>query len=266
LLARCRFSPAASVRKFREAFKAIPTFVGRHGVGSGCSADEAAHVITLWYMTASYLDPRGRPIALPRSGPAPSLEDLTHQTSAHLKVDDVLKYLNSAKALKRRGDLYVPRRRFVRHQSDTRFQNAHSLRAVTGLLRTVERNARGPNKWVEGIADGMVPDGKVLAALTEFSSAGTKMLEYADTFMLRQSSEAKDNRRNVPISLGIYAFDGRPLAPIKSPWKRPSRAPLLPKAAATRRVRKEIGLEAQSTANQSKQKAHRRDSRDPSSV
>jgi hypothetical protein len=81
----------------------MPPRVGGGRLGSGCSADEAAHVITLWYMDSEYLGAHSRPVPLRLHGPAPSIEALIKRVNPRLSIAGVLDYLNAAKTLKKEG-------------------------------------------------------------------------------------------------------------------------------------------------------------------
>jgi hypothetical protein len=213
LIARCGFSRDEAARTFRSVCQAIPAHVGDGGIGSGRMADEASHVITLWYMTSGYLDRRGKPLPLPLEGPAPSLEALTRQVNPGLTVASVLDYLNAGKNLIRRGNVYLPRGRAVALRHNTPFLIAHNLRAVTGLLRSVEHNSRGRPQWFEYCADGTIPVSRLRRIQRDFSPTGMQMLQYADAFMLRRSLSAKGRGRHVRLSVGVYVFEERPLPP-----------------------------------------------------
>jgi hypothetical protein len=213
LLARSGFSREEAARTFRSVCRAIPAHVGDGGIGSGHLTDEAGQVITLWYMTSGYLDRRGKPLPLPLEGPAPSLEALTRQVSPKLNVAGVLKFLNAGNSLIRRGNLYLPRGRAVTLRAKTPFQIAHNLRAVTGLLRSVEHNSRGRPQWFEFCAHGMIPVGQVRRIQRDFIPKGMQMLQYADAVMLRRSLSGKGRGKHVRLAVGVYVFEERPLPP-----------------------------------------------------
>jgi hypothetical protein len=225
LLVRSGFSRDEAVQAFRAACDVIPSRVGAHGIGSGCTADEASHVITLWYMRSEYLDRRGHPLPLPLGGPAPSLEALVQLVNPALTLQSVLRYLNAGRGLTRRGDKYLPRGRAVALRPGTTFHTAHHLRAVSGLLRTIEHNARGKPQWFEYLADGIIPESKLRSTMRDFRPTGMEMLQYADAFMLRRSQSTQRKGKELPLSVGVYVFEGRTLPPPVKGQNRVRRSP-----------------------------------------
>jgi hypothetical protein len=206
LLARCGYSREQSARLFRAVGRAIPERVGSQGVGARCG-DDAAQVITLWYMTSEYLDGRGKPLALPLMGPSPSIEALIREVNPELTVPGAMEYLNAARSLKRRGQLYLPRSRAVALRHDSPFQNAYHLRVVSGLLRTVDFNSRSPRQRFQYLADGWIPAGKLGSVIRDFRPTGFEMLKYADAYLLRRAA-GKGKGKPIPLSVGVFVFEG----------------------------------------------------------
>jgi hypothetical protein len=205
--ATCAYKGIRAPRKSRV----VPT-----SVGDSTLTDDAAHVITLWHMTAGYVDSIGEPLPLPAVGPAPSIESLVRLAKRKLTLERTLQYFRTARALKRVGPLYVPRSRVVYLPRATRFQAAHHLRVVTGLLRTVQTNYCEPfsRRRFEFAADGLVSKNKRRAFDRDFAAVGLEMLKSADALMLRYADPSKSRRKHVPLTIGAYVFEGRsPSAP-----------------------------------------------------
>jgi hypothetical protein len=216
MLDRCGFDGDEAVREFRAAWSSTPEPANRRGMDLSRTHEAGAHIITLWYMTTGYVDARGRPIAIKLKGPAPSIEALIAAAGVELSAESMVKYLLATKALKRRAKMFVPTSRSVRHPTDSRFQHAHSLKVVAGLLRTLESNARRGSRrpWLQMVADGWIPENRLQAANQSFRDPGVHFLEWADTLMLREATATKDKGRNVPLTVAVFVFDGRPSAPV----------------------------------------------------
>jgi hypothetical protein len=214
LFAACGFSLEEASATFTTECSRVPRQLGRRARASGRFSDEASHAITLWHMDPQYLGPRARPIPLPLNGPAPSLEALIKRVNPKLNFPAVLAYFRAAKTLKKVGLLYVPTRRYVAHKAHTRFQSMHSLRVVSGLLRTVRRNGMGPRwRWFEGAADGTVPGRGAIATRRALEPAATQFLEHVDAFLLRRSAQPRGSKKGkrTPLSVGVFMFEGTPL-------------------------------------------------------
>ena len=220
LLDNCGYSRAEAVRAFNGiSAPRNPTVAATTSVGDSTLTDDAAHVITLWHMTAGYVDSVGEPLPLPARGPAPSIESLVWLAKRQLTLEGTLQYFRTARTLKRVGALFVPRSRVVHHPRATRFQAAHHLRVVAGLMRTVQTNHCEPysRRRFEFAADGLVPKNKRRAFDRDFAAVGIEMLKSADALMLRYADASKPRKSQVPLTVGAYVFEGRPLPAHRTP-------------------------------------------------
>ena len=213
LLSRSGYSREHSSRLFKETLDRIPASVGRDQTGRHATADDAAHIVTLWHMTDGYIDERGEPIALPARGAAPSIEALARLANRDLTIEAVMDVLCATHTLRQRRGRYVPVSRAVSHKAATPYQAVHHLRVVTGLLRTAEHNARPTRGWLEWAADGLVPAAKRRVFQRDFRNVGLEMLQYADALMLRHAAKPDSKAPKVPLTIGVYMFEDRPLPP-----------------------------------------------------
>jgi hypothetical protein len=209
--ARCGFAPAETAQAFGQISERLPATLGRHGVGSSTQSDDAAHVLTLWFTEPEYLlDGDPRPLYL--HGAAPSIENLVRRIQPGPTVDAVMDYLLATRALRRIGRRYVPRARAVRHRGSPRSQSARSLRILLGLLRNVEHNARprraGPS-WPEFTADCPQFPIRLRAAFdVRAEKEALAMTRQKDAEMRRAESGRRTSEPTVPLSFGVYVFEG----------------------------------------------------------
>jgi hypothetical protein len=209
--ARCGFAPSEAARLFREISEHLPAILGRHGTGSSTQSDEAAHVLTLWFTEPEYLM-HGEPRPLFLRGSAPSIENLVRRIQPGPGVDAVMEYLLATRTVRRIGRRYIPRARAVRHRGAPRSQSAHSLRILLGLLRNVEHNARprraGPS-WPEFTADCPHFPVRLRSAFNiRAERDALAMTRQKDAEMRRAESSRRPGAPTVPLSFGVYVFEG----------------------------------------------------------
>jgi hypothetical protein len=211
VFARCGFAPAATARAFAKISERLPTALGGHGTGSSTQSDDAAHVLTLWFTEPEYLvDGEPRPLYL--HGATPSIENLVRRIQPGPTVDAVMDYLLATRALRRIGRKYVPRARAVRHRGSPRSQSARSLRILLGVLRNVEHNARprraGPS-WPEFTADCPQFPIRLRAAFdVRAEKEALATTRQKDAEMRRAESSRRPGEPTVPLSFGVYVFEG----------------------------------------------------------
>jgi hypothetical protein len=211
VFARCGFAPAATAQAFVEIGDRVPAALGRNGTGSSTQSDDAAHVLTLWFTEPEYLlEGKPRPISL--RGATPSIENLVRRIQPGPTVDAVMQYLLATRTLRRVGRKYVPRARAVRHRGSPRSQSARSLRILLGLLRNIEHNARprraGPS-WPEFTADCPQFPVRLRPAFdVRAEKEALAVTRQKDAEMRRAESGRRANEPTVPLSFGVYVFEG----------------------------------------------------------
>jgi hypothetical protein len=211
VFARCGFAPVETARLFKYLCERLPPGLGRHGAGSSTQSDDAAHVLTLWFTDPDYLQ-HGQPRPLFFRGTAPSIETLVRRIQPGPSVGAVMEYLLATRTLRRIGRRYVPRARAALHRGSPRSQSARSLRILLGLLRNIEHNARprsaGPS-WPEFTADCPQFPVRLRAAFdTRALKEALEMTWQKDAEMRRAESSRRPGEPTVPLSFGVYVFEG----------------------------------------------------------
>jgi len=200
------YSLDEALANFKAFCEEIPRSVGQHS--RRCPIAEPGQVLTLWYTKPEYLNKRARPIQLPLYGPAPSIEALVNEVHPLMTVSEALDYLDASHMLKRDGALFAPRSRFIRLPAKSAYQSALHLKALAGLLRTIDHNAQNERQWFQYVAEGLVPEHTLRSAVRDFRPSGMELLKYADDFILRRAGDQKRKCRAVPLSVGIYVYRG----------------------------------------------------------
>jgi hypothetical protein len=211
VLVRRGVSQRTVQRAFRRAWLHIPRDAAEHNRRASRELIDVGHVLTLWFGDPFYVDARGDPLRLPLRGPAPSLASLVQHVDPTLNVTQVLKCLIRADAVRRIGSRYSPRSRAVAFRGTGAPLHARNLRALLGLLRTLEHNL-GPKgsapAWFEYVAENpRFPVG----AREPFDA---RLREDAMTFVLSQDSrmlnherKAKPSEPTVRMGVGVFRFE-----------------------------------------------------------
>jgi hypothetical protein len=123
-----------------------------------------------------------------------------------------MEYLLATRTLRRIGRRYVPRARAALHRGSPRSQSARSLRILLGLLRNIEHNARprsaGPS-WPEFTADCPQFPVRLRAAFDiRALKEALEMTRQKDAEMRRAESSRRPDEPTVPLSFGVYVFEG----------------------------------------------------------
>jgi hypothetical protein len=140
ILVQTGHSPKDLTRMFRKLCRAlteperpfdpaiIPYFTG------------LSHIIAHWYSDPAFRGPDGEPLKIPLRGRGPTLANLIRRLFPYQDVTRVTQSLLRAKAIQRRGRLYVPTERYLRLREDLPSVHVHGLMALAGMLRTVQHN------------------------------------------------------------------------------------------------------------------------------
>ena len=206
LIASAGYPLEEARERFISTCAQIPRHVGRHSRPSPVA--DPGQVMSLWYSKSEYLTQRGKPIPLPLSGPAPSIEALMHEVDPRLTVSETLDYLSACKAIKRRGKMVIPMTRLLNLPAKSPYQSALHLKAAAGLLRTIDHNANSANQWLQVVAEAPIPEHKLHSTMVYFSRAGSQMAKDADDLLLRRAGEGEKGGANVPLSFGVYVYPG----------------------------------------------------------
>jgi hypothetical protein len=198
-------------RAFRRAWLRVPRGAAEDGRRASRELIDIGHVLTLWFDDPFYVDARGNPIPLPLRGRAPSLASLIQHVDPDLDPKRVLKLLIQADAVRPNGKRYAPRSRAVAFRGTGAPLHARNLRALLGLLHTIEHNNEPKNEvpaWFEYVAEN--PRFPV-SAREPFDA---RLREDAMTFLFNQDSRmlnherrAKPGEPTVRMGVGVFRFE-----------------------------------------------------------
>lgn len=198
-------------RSFRRAWLCVPQDAAERNRRASRELVDVCHVLTLWFGDPLYVDTKGDPLSLPLRGPAPSLASLVQHVDPTLNVTQVLKCLIGADAVRRRGSRYSPRSRAVAFRGTGAPLHARNLRALLGLLRTLEHNLGPKDKgpaWFEYVAENP----RFPASAREPFDA--RLRQDAMTFLCNQDSQmlnherkAKSGESTVRMGVGVFRFE-----------------------------------------------------------
>lgn len=214
-------------RAFRRAWLHVPRDAAEHNRRASRELIDVGHVLTLWFGDPFYVDARGDPLRLPLRGPAPSLASLVQHVDPTLNVTQVLKCLIRADAVRRIGSRYAPRSRAVAFRGTGAPLHARNLRALLGLLRTLEHNlgpkGRAP-AWFEYVAENpRFPVGAREPFDARLREDAMTFLLSQDSKMLNHERKAKPGEPTVRMGVGVFRFEEEVLPSLGAPsrTKRP---------------------------------------------
>jgi hypothetical protein len=213
-------------RAFRRAWLRVPKDVAERTRRASEELIDVSHVLTLWFGDPFYVDARGDPLPLPLRGPAPSLASLVQHVDPSLNVTQVLKCLIKADAVRRSGSRYAPRSRAVAFRGTGAPLYARNLRALLGLLRTLEHNL-GPKDKVPAWFEYVAENPRFPVSAREPFDVGLRedamiFLRNQDSRMLNHERKLKPGEPTVRMGVGVFRFEEE----------------VLPHPAATRRTRR----------------------------
>jgi hypothetical protein len=188
-------------------------------------ADNAAHVMTLWFSDPAFVDARGAPRALPVRRGDLSIESLVRQVDPNLDVRQVLRFLQSARALKRIGARYAPRRRVLILPGADYMTLA--LAGLFGLLQTLEHNrwgGRGGGRRLQVYSfNPRVPVSAVAGFEKRLRPLAERLLVQADAGMHLSELGRKKGERTVRMGVGVYQFVDTPAGSVHTGQSRARR-------------------------------------------
>jgi Family of unknown function (DUF6502) len=226
VLVRRGVSERSVQRSFRRAWQCVPRDAAEHNRRASRELIDVGHVLTLWFGDPFYVDARGDPLPLPLRGPAPSLASLMQHVDPTLNVTQVLKCLIRADAVRRRGSRYLPRSRAVAFRGTGAPLHARNLRALLGMLRTLEHNLGPKDKdpaWFEYVAENpRFPVGAREPFDARLRQDAMTFLLNQDSQMLNHERKAKPGEPTVRMGVGVFRFEEE----------------VFPQSAATRRMRR----------------------------
>lgn len=241
-------APAELDARAREAIRCFVRVLGRCGcgpriieyeVGKACRqipkswAQRAdfrergapAHVMTLWFSDPAYLNERGHPKALPLRGPI-SIETLAQRVDVNLDAHEVVRYLMRGGGLRRAGRHYVPRKRALIFRGPEAMRHYERLRGLFGLLSTMEYNTQPirdtPSRFDVLSWNPRFPVKDREAFDKRLRRVAMPLLERIDGDLHRCEHARRKGDRTVPLGVGVYRFEERPMRRLRGP-RRPRR-------------------------------------------
>lgn len=228
VLVRRGVSQRTTQRAFRRAWLHVPRDAAEHNRRASRELIDVGHVLTLWFGDPFYVNARGDPLLLPLRGQAPSLASLVQHVDPTLNVTQVLKCLIRADAVRRIGSRYLPRSRAVAFRGTGAPLHARNLRALLGLLRTLEHNLGpkdGAPAWFEYVAENpRFPVGAREPFDARLREDAMTFLLSQDSRMLNHERKARPSEPTVRMGVGVFRFEEEVLPSSRAPsrTKRPA--------------------------------------------
>jgi hypothetical protein len=171
----------------------------------------SSHILTLWFSDPRFLGADGTPRPLPIRGKEQSIEALAKQVDSRLDADEVVRFLERAKALHRVGDRYVPRERVMLLRGSGVAASARKLRVLLGVLRAFDHNRRPKRQvpgWFEAFAyNPRFPVRAVPGFDRKTRAHANKLLVQLDGDMHREERLRDPSEPTVRIVVGVYRFE-----------------------------------------------------------
>jgi Family of unknown function (DUF6502) len=233
ILARCGATPADIVRAVRSAAEQVPpNWVSRAGRMTRYN-EGAGHVLTAWYCETAYLDPFGKPRALPLQGPSRSISALVRSVDPGFDAREVLTYLLRTGAVRRQGRRYVPRARALFLRGTQGPDYVHTQVVLTHMLATLEHNIhlkRAARGWFEYFAENRQFPQRSRDGLDKYVALlGREMLSRLDAYMHRREVNRRPGEPTLRVGIGMHLWEGHPT-------RSPERARLAGSRAAQRKM------------------------------
>lgn len=228
ILARCGATPQDIVRAVRSAAARVPGTWAARAARVTHEIEGAAHVLTVWFSETAYLDPFGKPRALPLEGSSRSFAALVRSVDPQFEAREVLAYLVRNGAVRRIGRRYVPRGRALLLRGAQGPDYFHTQRVLTHILATLEHNIqlkRGQRGWFEYFAENRQFPVRAREGLNKYAAmVGREMLFRLDAYMHRREVNRRPGERTMRVGVGMHLWEGQPRARGKSEGKRTDRS------------------------------------------
>jgi len=212
ILARCGATSNDIVRAVRGEAARIPGSWAVRARRVARNIDDAAHVLTVWFSEATYLDASGRPLALPLEGASKSVTALVRSVNPTFNTREVLAYLIRSGALRLDGRRYVPRSRAVFIRGVRGPDYFQTLRVLTHMLATLEHNVlpkRTAPGWFAYSAENPHFPVRQREMLDKYVAAiGKEILARLDTYMRRREVNRKPGEPTVRVGIGMHLWEG----------------------------------------------------------
>jgi hypothetical protein len=208
ILARCGSRPEDILTGVRDECEQIPP----HWVAEARRAPpwigDAAHVLTVWFGEAAYLDSHGRPRPLPLEGASTSVAALVRSVDRKLDPREVLTYLIRWGAVRRNGTRYVPRKRFVRLRGTQGY--FFTLRTLNNMLGTIQHNLHHkrtePALFAYSVDNPNFPLSKLPQLYEYVRALGGETLTRVDLHLRQRETTRRPGEPTVRVGLGFYVW------------------------------------------------------------
>jgi Family of unknown function (DUF6502) len=208
ILAHCGSRPQDIVSGVQEECEHIPRHWGAEARRAPREINDAAHVLTVWFGEAAYLDADGRPRPLPFEGASTSVAALVRSVDRKLDPREVLRYLVRSGAVRRQGTRYLPRKRFLRLRGTQAY--LFTLRTLNNMLGTIQHNLHRkrtePALFEYSVDNPRFPVSK-LPQLNEYVKAlGGETLTGVDLHLRQRETMRRKGEPTVRVGLGFYVW------------------------------------------------------------
>ncbi len=175
---------------------------------------DAALLLAAWYTDLDYLDPEGRPLRLPLTGAAPSLQALIKRVGLEVSARDMVRYLERLKAIRSVEQQFVPLRRAKSLLGTGRLANRETLRLVVRLLRSIDekgaqRRARDLDqaKVVTALESTEVPVRLRSVCRAQINRDIQQFLKELESRMLRYERARVPGEPLMHAGIGVFQFE-----------------------------------------------------------
>lgn len=180
----------------------------------------APNVLNRWHKNLRLLDDMGQPKPLPLRGPAPSVEALIRAEKPRDSIDAVIKFLQKARLIRRRGGGWVPPVAQVIMTDINPAVAEHSTLTLVRFLETINHNLSHGNPAARLIERSVFQADFPPEALAQFRQFvhdhGADFLTTLDNWMVSRAARASrgtatTSRSRVPASapgpdVGVHLF------------------------------------------------------------
>jgi hypothetical protein len=208
ILAHCGSRPQDILSSVRDECEQIP----RHWVAEARRAPgwiiEAAHVLTVWFGEAAYLDADGTPRPLSLARGSTSVATLVRSVDRKLDPREVLSYLVRSGAVRRKGARYVPRKRFLRLRGTQGY--FFTLRTLNNMLGTIQHNLQHkrtePPRFEYSVENPRFPVSKLQQLNQYVKALGGETLTRVDLHLHQRATTRRPGEPTVRVGLGFYVW------------------------------------------------------------
>ena len=204
----CGYSPQEVSSRFKWFVENAPPSARAHKHDTRSDILDPGHVITLWLSDPQYVDSEGKPRPIPARGSPPSIEALVKRVRSNLSLEDTLKTLIQASALRKVGTHFIPNGDFVHHPPGSKLQTAHHLLVLYQLLRNFEFNAKprkGELAWPQRVTECPdFPATELPALITQLDKRVRSFMTSYDQNMALTALKADPSVPRVRPSINLF--------------------------------------------------------------